>query len=79
MALQAAAFLYTLAGHYDEAVVHYKERLALAKRVNGPNHPYVAAVLTNMGMCYTKSGNHGQARSALKHAMVLFVRASGPM
>lgn len=66
------------AGKYVDAVPLAQRALAIREKKFGPNHPYVAFSLTNLGILYWKLGRLAEAEPLYKRALAIRQTAFGP-
>jgi len=65
------------AGSCAEARPHLEHALALRETAVGPDHPDVALILSNLGICYATLGDGPKARATLIRAMEIRERLFG--
>lgn len=61
-----------------EALVHFRQVVALREKVYSAEHPEVAAAYNNLGAALTQAGRNAEAREALAHAQALYEKTLGP-
>jgi tetratricopeptide (TPR) repeat protein len=66
VALNQIAVSYRGLGNYKEAIKHWEECLEIQKAVYGYQHPFTAALLSNMGLIHADIGDYD---SALKFSL----------
>lgn len=74
---QEVARLYQ-AGQYADAFTIAQRGLALAERLNGPDHPDVAKSATLLAVQYRMQSRYGDAEVLLKRALAIREKALGP-
>jgi tetratricopeptide (TPR) repeat protein len=65
-------------GQYHRAVVVAQQALDIAEKAVGPNHPSVAASLSNLAVLYHVQGQYVQAEPLYKRALAIREKALGP-
>ena len=65
-------------GKLDEALVDYRDTLALEERTLGHGHPDLAATLNNMGIALKRLRRFDEATASYERALVLREEAFGP-
>ncbi|HEV8715354.1 MAG TPA: tetratricopeptide repeat protein [Candidatus Binatia bacterium] len=65
-------------GHSHEAELLLERALAIAKKVQGPEHPDVAAALNNLAVLYRSQGRYAQAESLYQQALAIAEKVRGP-
>ena len=68
----------TKGGSYGDAQVHFEHALALRKAAVGPDHPDIALLLSNLGLCYGHAGDDAKARASFERALSIRERMYGP-
>ena len=68
----------TKAEVYDKAASHFEHALATREQLVGPDHPEIAAILTNLGVDYASLGDHAKAHHAFERALAIREREYGP-
>jgi tetratricopeptide (TPR) repeat protein len=66
------------AAEFAAALPHYERAVALRERSVGKDHPDVALVLTNLGVCYSRLGKLDEARATFARALTIRERIYGP-
>jgi tetratricopeptide (TPR) repeat protein len=66
------------AGKYAEAIALEQQELPILERAVGPDHPYVAIVLNNLGALYRYAGHYPDAEPVIKRALALEEKTYGP-
>lgn len=81
--LRVALTLTFLAQAYEgqrnfvDAEPRYLEALRILRKVRGPNHPDVAAILNNLGVLHRMHGQYPEAEHYLKRALAIKEGARG--
>src|SRR5207244_664743 len=65
-------------GKHNGAIPLAQRALAIYEQVQGPQHPDVATVLTNLAELYRAPGAYGQAEPFLKRALAIREHVLGP-
>ena len=68
---------YTSANQLDKGEAAYREALAIAREVLGPNDPWSATGLANLGGLLRRLGRFDEAIETLEKALALYVEAVG--
>jgi tetratricopeptide (TPR) repeat protein len=68
---------YTKVGAFGKAAPHFVHALALREDSVGPDHPDVALVLSNLGVCY-RHLHDPRARATFERALAIRERIYGP-
>lgn len=69
--------MYSSQGKYTEAEALYRRCLAITEKAYGPNHPDVAACLSNLGSLYFAQGDFKQAEILCKQSLEITEKALG--
>jgi tetratricopeptide (TPR) repeat protein len=64
-------------GECARALPHYERALAIRERSVGNDHPDVALMLSNLGVCYQRLGKIDQARATFSRALAIRERTFG--
>jgi len=75
--LNEKAFRLVDQGRYAEAEPLFRRSLAIRKKKLGPDHPYVAISLNNLGTLYRAQGRYADAEPLLKRALAIREKALG--
>ncbi|MGE5185829.1 MAG: protein kinase domain-containing protein, partial [Acidobacteriota bacterium] len=67
----------TRAAEYAQAAPHYEAAIHIQEALLGPDHPDLAIVLTDLGLCYGNLGEVEKARAAYERALAIRERAFG--
>ncbi len=65
-------------GKYAEAIPPAQRVAELYEKVLGPEHPYVAAVLTTLAELYRANGEHAKAEPLFQRVLALHEKTLGP-
>lgn len=65
-------------GRYDEGLAFADDAVALARRLVGPRHPYLAGPLGTRGVCLASAGDADAAIEDYRAALAIFEDAYGP-
>ena len=63
---------------YGEAEPLYKRSLEINEKVYGPDHPYVALSLNNLGLLYNMQERYAEAGQLIKRSLEIWEKAFGP-
>ncbi len=66
------------AGKYSEAEPLFRRALEIRQKTLGPEHPGVAAVLSNLGLLYNNQGQYAKAEPPYQQALTILEKALGP-
>jgi CHAT domain-containing protein len=69
--------VYPRQGRYAEAEPLMQRALTIFEQALGPQHPQVAAALSNLATLYTDQGQYAQAEPLLQRALTLWEQARG--
>ena len=75
-ALNAQVNQLRLAGKVNEGVPVAQQALALAERLNGPDHPAVAIPLNNLALLYSAQGRYPEAEPLYKRSLAIVEKAA---
>ena len=67
----------TKIGRFGDAIPHFERALALHEQSVGSEHPEIALMLTNLGVCYREVGQDDKARAAYDRALAIRERVYG--
>jgi tetratricopeptide (TPR) repeat protein len=76
--LEKQAVALREAGKYAQAIVVELQELPILEKAVGPDHPYVAIVLNNLGALYRDQGRYADAEPVIKRALALEEKIYGP-
>jgi tetratricopeptide (TPR) repeat protein len=76
--INVLASCHWLSGRTDDAEALFREVVALRREQLEPDHPSLAAPLTNLANVLTLRGDHAEAEPLLREAVELLERALGP-
>jgi tetratricopeptide (TPR) repeat protein len=77
-ALCNAADTFRVQGHYAEAEPLYREALALAEKLFGPDHAEVSVILNNLAVLYKYTGKFDEAEALYQRALAITEKNLGP-
>src|SRR4249920_598564 len=66
------------AGKFSEGQAIAQQALALAERLNGPDHPTVAIALNNLALLHNAQGRYAEAEPLYKRSLAIVEKAVGP-
>jgi tetratricopeptide (TPR) repeat protein len=78
LTLNNAALSLMLAGDYARAEVLYRRALAINEESLGPEHPYVAPILSNLAQLLQQKGDYTGAEPLMRRALAIQIKALGP-